>query len=189
MSLFLNMFKVTRSKINGCVELTPNIFLDERGSFVKVFHNEAFKALGLEAEFAEEYYSKSLMGVTRGLHFQVPPEDHTKLVYCVEGSVFDVVLDLRLGSPSYGQCETFNLTASDANMIYIPKGMAHGFCSLSESSTLIYKTSTVYNPECDSGILWSSVQVDWPTKHPIISERDVAFPSFNHFVSPFRFEQ
>mgnify|MGYP001047693918 CR=1 FL=1 len=183
------MFNVKKSRINGCLELIPKIFNDERGSFVKVFHNEAFKALGLEDEFREEYYSKSSMGVIRGLHFQVPPEEHTKMVYCVDGSVFDVVVDLRVGSTTFGQCETFNLNAADANMIYIPKGLAHGFCSLSESSTLIYKTSTVYNPNFDSGILWDSVPVVWPVKKPIISQRDSVFPGLCDFESPFKYKE
>ena len=84
--------------------------------------------------FQEDYYSKSLKGVIRGLHFQLPPQEHSKIVYCVNGSVFDVVVDLRVGSPTFGKYETFNLNSNDANMIYIPKGLAHGFCSLSESS-------------------------------------------------------
>ena len=132
------MFNVKQSKIKGCLQLTPKIFNDERGSFIKVFHNEAFKSLELEENFLEEYYSKSHKGVIRGLHFQLPPHEHAKMVYCVNGSVFDVVVDHRVGSTTFGQCETFNLNSSDANMIYIPKGLAHGFCSLSESSTLIY---------------------------------------------------
>ena len=181
------MFKIKRSKIDGCCELTPNIFEDNRGSFVKVFHDEAFADLGLENKFAEEYYSKSFKGVIRGLHFQVPPEDHVKLVYCISGSVFDVVVDLRVGSPTFGQYDTFNLCADDANMVYIPKGMAHGFCSLSESSTLVYKTSTTYNPTCDSGILWNSVDIDWPDKDPVLSNRDKNFCDFKSFKSPFFF--
>ena len=182
------MFNINQSTIKGCLELIPKIFYDERGSFVKVFHSEAFKSLGLEEVFQEDYYSKSLKGVIRGLHFQLPPQEHSKIVYCVNGSVFDVVVDLRVGSPTFGKYETFNLNSNDANMIYIPKGLAHGFCSLSESSTLIYKTSTTYHPKCDSGILWNSVSIDWPTKKPVISDRDSSFKPFSDFVSPFKYE-
>ena len=186
MSSFQNMFEIKQSKIEGCFEITPKIFNDERGSFVKVFHNKAFNQAGLESNFVEEYYSKSLKGVIRGLHFQTPPEEHVKLVYCIEGSVFDVVVDLRLGSKTYGKFETFTLNSKDANMIYIPKGIAHGFCSLSELSTLIYKTSTVYSPSQDSGILWNSVGINWPSEVSIISNRDKGFVDFKSFDSPFK---
>ena len=182
------MFSIKQSTIKDCLELIPKIFHDERGLFVKVFHSGSFKSLGLEDVFKEDYYSKSLKGVIRGLHFQLPPQEHAKIVYCVSGSVFDVVIDLRVGSPTFGQCDTFNLNSNDANMIYIPKGLAHGFCSLSESSTLIYKTSTVYYPEFDSGILWNSVPIDWPVKKPVISDRDSSFKPFSDFVSPFKYE-
>tara|TARA_B100000925_G_scaffold138682_1_gene103912 strand:+ start:6573 stop:7121 length:549 start_codon:yes stop_codon:yes gene_type:complete len=181
------MFSIKQSTIKDCLELIPKIFHDERGLFVKVFHSGSFKSLGLEDVFKEDYYSKSLKGVIRGLHFQLPPQEHAKIVYCVSGSVFDVVIDLRVGSPTFGQCDTFNLNSNDANMIYIPKGLAHGFCSLSESSTLIYKTSTVYYPEFDSGILWNSVPIDWPVKKPVISDRDSSFKPFSDFVSPFKY--
>ncbi len=181
------MFEIKRSKIDGCYELAPRIFKDNRGSFVKVFHYEAFDELGLENKYAEEYYSKSYRGVIRGLHFQVPPRDHVKLVYCTEGKVFDVVVDLRLGSETFGVFETFNLCADSANMVYVPSGLAHGFCSLSETSTLVYRTSTTYDPSCDSGILWSSIGIDWPEKNPILSSRDKSFTEFKAFKSPFVF--
>lgn len=180
-----DMFDIKRSKIDGCLELIPSIFEDHRGSFVKVFHQDAFASAGLENSFTEEYYSKSLKGVIRGLHFQIPPKDHVKVVYCVQGSVFDVVLDLRVGSPTFGEYEVFSLTAKDANMVYIPKGMAHGFCSLSEASILVYKTSTVYDANYDSGIRWDSAGIQWPTETPIVSDRDKQFPTFQSFKSPF----
>tara|TARA_Y200000002_G_scaffold367831_1_gene360273 strand:- start:65 stop:619 length:555 start_codon:yes stop_codon:yes gene_type:complete len=179
------MFEIKKTKISGCLELIPNIFDDKRGLFVKVFHQNAFASAGLETNFTEEYYSKSIKGVIRGLHFQIPPKDHVKVCYCVQGSVFDVVLDLRLGSPTFGEHEVFSLTAKDANMVYIPKGMAHGFCSLSESSILVYKTSTVYDANYDSGIRWDSAGIQWPTESPIMSDRDKEFIDFQSFKSPF----
>lgn len=179
------MFECQKSKLKGCLEIFPKVFKDDRGSFVKVFHKPNFKSLDLEGNFVEEYYSRSFKNVIRGLHFQVPPADHTKLVYCIEGLVFDVVLDLRKDSPTYGQYATFTLDASLANMVYIPKGMAHGFCSISNSSTLVYKTSTIYESDYDKGILWNSLDIPWPTSSPIISERDRSFSEFNFFKSPF----
>ena len=179
------MFECKKSIIDGCIEIFPKVFEDERGSFVKVFHKTNFENLNLEGDFAEEYYSRSFKNVIRGLHFQIPPADHTKLVYCIEGVAFDVVVDLRQGSPTYGQYETFTLDSKLANMVYIPKGMAHGFCSISDSSTLIYKTSTVYDPKCDTGVLWNSIGIPWPTLSPIMSERDKQFLEFKFFKSPF----
>lgn len=180
------MFEINESQIEGCYKITPKIIKDERGSFVKVFHSKAFLDAGLESSFVEEYYSKSKKGVIRGLHFQTPPEDHVKIVYCSEGSVFDVVVDLRIGSKTFGKFETFTLNSENANMVYIPKGIAHGFCSLSNSSTLIYKTSTVYSPSQDSGILWNSVGINWPVEEPILSRRDKEFVDFKSFKSPFK---
>ena len=185
MHLLLNMFEIKGSHLDGCFEIIPNIIKDNRGSFVKVFHHETFADLGLENRFVEEYYSKSYKGVIRGLHFQVPPEDHVKLVYCISGNAFDVIVDLRIGSPTYGQFDTFNLCADKANIVYIPTGIAHGFCSLSESSTLVYKTSTMHNPSYDKGVLWNSIDIDWPEKDPVISKRDKNLIDFKSFKSPF----
>jgi dTDP-4-dehydrorhamnose 3,5-epimerase len=183
------MFDVISTEMPGCYEIQPRVFNDARGRFVKVFHQDLFAERGLETRFSEEYYSVSHRGVIRGLHFQAPPADHVKLVYCVYGEVFDVVLDLRMGSPTYGKTASFQLSADKGNYIYIPKGLAHGFCATSDVSTLIYKVSTVYAPQCDSGVLWSSIDIEWPTASPIISERDNDFKPFSEFESPFTYEQ
>ena len=182
------MFEKKDSKILDCVELFPHIFKDDRGSFIKTFHKSAFESLGLDFDFSEEYYSRSYKNIIRGLHFQIPPMDHSKLVYCIEGSVFDVIVDLRVGSPTFGMFDTFNLNAETANILYIPRGIAHGFCSETDISTMIYKTSTLYDPNSDTGILWNSIDIPWPTKNPIISERDKQFISFEDFNSPFVFQ-
>lgn len=182
------MFDVRRTSISGCYEICPRVFEDARGRFVKVFHQDAFAALGFETNFAEEYYSVSHQGVIRGMHFQTPPMDHVKVVYCTQGAVFDVVVDLRRGSPTYGQAATFSLSAEDGNFVYIPKGMAHGFCAINENTTLVYKVSTIYAPEHDAGILYSSVNVEWPAHAPIMSNRDLQFPSLSEFESPFIYE-
>lgn len=182
------MFDVRRTSISGCYEIRPRVFEDARGRFVKVFNQDVFAALGFETNFAEEYYSVSHKGVIRGMHFQTPPMDHVKVVYCTQGAVFDVVVDLRRGSPTYGHAATFSLSAEDGNFVYIPKGMAHGFCAVSENATLVYKVSTVYAPEHDAGILYNSVNVEWPAPAPIMSDRDLRFPSLNEFESPFIYE-
>lgn len=182
------MFVLKKSKIAGCFELQPKVFEDARGRFVKVFHEQAFAAQGLQTDFAEEYYSVSYKNVIRGMHFQLPPMDHVKMVYCVEGKVMDAVIDLRIGSPTYGQYEVFELSAAKANCIYIPKGMAHGFCALSEQAIMVYKVSTIYSPAHDAGILWNSVGIPWQQPEAILSVRDESFPGLDQFVSPFIYE-
>lgn len=179
------MFALNKSKIKGCFELQPKIFEDARGRFVKTFHEQEFASRGLETKFEEEYYSISHKSVIRGLHFQLPPMDHVKMVYCVEGEVLDAVVDLRIDSPTYGEFELFELSAAKANSIYIPKGLAHGFCVKSELAVLMYKVSTIYSPESDAGIHWNSVGIPWCTDTPILSDRDLSLPIFNEFISPF----
>lgn len=180
--------EIRQSKIPGCYELVPKIFEDQRGRFIKTFHKNLFEENHLETCFAEEYYSISHQNVLRGLHFQRPPHDHTKLVYCVQGEVMDVVVDLRVGSPTYGEVESFQVSDLKANLIYIPPGLAHGFYVISDRALMVYKVSTVYAPEHDTGIRWDSVDISWPSTTPIISERDRGFQSLSEFKSPFIFK-
>ena len=180
--------QIRETGIPGCFEITPHLFTDERGSFVKTFHQDLFQQHGLETEWREEYYSVSRKGVLRGLHFQVPPHDHAKLVYCTAGMVLDAVLDLRVGSPAYQRHELFELNAETAHMLYLPKGVAHGFYTLSDSATMMYKVSTVYAPACDTGILWNSAGIPWPDSHPVVSQRDGNLPELSDFSdNPFRY--
>lgn len=179
------MIGLKESQIQGCFEVQPKVFQDERGRFVKTFHIDVFAKMGLQTKWAEEYYSISRKGVLRGLHFQLPPHDHEKLVYCVAGKVVDVVVDLRCGSPTYGQCVMFELSLEAANMVYIPRGLAHGFYTISDTATMMYKVSTVYAPEYDAGIHWNSVEFAWPDDNPILSKRDSEFPPISSFASPF----
>jgi len=180
--------KIRKTKIPGCYEIHPVVFKDERGSFVKTLNNEIFRNNGIETTFAEEYYTVSRKGVLRGLHFQNPPMAHKKIVYCPIGEVIDAVLDLRKGSPTYGQYLIFNLSAEEANIIYIPEGLAHGFYAKTETVLMIYKTTTLYTPELDSGILWNSAGIPWPALDPIISKRDASFIPFIEYNSKFIYE-
>lgn len=181
------MFELRATPIAGCHEIRPRLADDARGRFVKVFHRPAFEDLGLHADFVEDYYSVSRRGVLRGLHFQAPPADHAKLVYCPEGAVFDVVLDLRRGSPSYGRAQGFHLGAAHGNLLHLEPGLAHGFYVLSERAVMVYKTTAVHAPAQDGGVLWSSVDVDWPLVggEPVVSARDQSFPALRDFSSPF----
>jgi dTDP-4-dehydrorhamnose 3,5-epimerase len=179
---------IVSTPIPGCVELQPEILGDARGHLLKVFHAPLWQELGFLTKFDEEYYSRSVKNVIRGFHFQRPPLQHTKVVFCVHGEVLDVVLDLRKGSPCFGQFHSTRISQERGNLLYIPEGLAHAFCTLSSDAVIYYKVATVYSPGNDTGICWDSVGVDWPVAEPIISARDRAFPKFSEFDSPFVFE-
>jgi dTDP-4-dehydrorhamnose 3,5-epimerase len=181
--------KIKETKLNGCYQITTDLYTDERGVFVKTFHHEIFMKLNLQTEYKEEYYSHSYEGVLRGLHFQIPPYDHDKLVYCIYGSVVDVVVDLRNGSPTYGKFELFNLNSQNGMSVLIPRGMAHGFYVTSKEAIMVYNVSEVHSPTHDSGIRWDSIGIQWPNNNPIMSERDKQFTPFSQFVSPFQYKE
>lgn len=178
------MFTCRPVGLSGVIEVVPRRFLDERGLFVKTYHRDLFLKEGLGIDWVEEYYSYSHAGVLRGLHFQRPPCDHAKLVYCAVGEVFDVVVDLRRGSPTFGAHCSVTLSAATANMLYIPSGFAHGFYAVTDA-LMMYKVSTVYSPECDDGIRWDSIGCSWLSSAPILSERDRGFSTLERFDSPF----
>ena len=157
---------------------------DERGVFVKTFHKDNFGLNNIETSFKESYYSSSIKNVIRGMHFQIPPHDHNKLVYLTSGEIIDVILDLRKASSTYGKFISIQLKAF-SNSIYIPKGCAHGFLAKSEEVTIVYNVSSVYDQRCDRGIRWDSFGFDWNVPNCIVSERDATFPNFKDFISPF----
>jgi dTDP-4-dehydrorhamnose 3,5-epimerase len=173
----------------GCVRLQPVVHEDHRGRFVKTMHHDTFASFGLRSDFLEEFYSVSTRHVMRGLHLQLPPADHAKLVYCTGGEVLDAVVDLRVGSPTHGRHELFELSANRADILYIPSGMAHGFLTLSDSATLVYKVTSMYSPPHDSGIRWDSAGIPWPVREPVVSERDQRLPTLGEFQSPFVFPE
>jgi dTDP-4-dehydrorhamnose 3,5-epimerase len=178
------MFSFEPTYIDGVIRIKPSPHKDLRGEFVKIYHEELYNHFGIQSTFAEEYYSTSKKGVIRGLHFQRPPMDHNKLVYCVAGKVLDVVLDLRKSSASYGHVASFELQPF-SEFLFLPKGIAHGFYSLEDNSIMVYKVSTVYAADLDDGILWNSIDFEWPIEDPILSERDKKFSRLSDFQSPF----
>ena len=182
------MFELKGSTVSGCHELMTDVRHDPRGRFVKTFHADFFEARGMATVFREQYYSVSQRGVLRGLHFQVPPFDHHKLVFCTSGRIVDAVVDIRRGSPTFGRHAVFELSAELANQIYVPRGCAHGFYVTSEEATVVYNVTTVYAPDHDAGILWSSAGIVWPDRNPVLSERDAEFPPLSDFDSPFLFD-
>lgn len=171
--------------IPGLRRLVCRSFRDERGVFVKTFHRGIFEEAGLEHAIAEEFYSATARGVVRGMHFQVPPHDHTKLVYCAAGRVMDVVVDLRRGSPTYGRWHAEELSAAIPAALFIPQGLAHGFQSLEDGSLLFYSVSTVHHPESDRGIRWDSFGFTWPEPVTGVSDRDRGHPALAGWESPF----
>lgn len=159
--------------------ISYNRVSDDRGYFQKIFSsNTSFN-------FLEQYFSSSKKNTIRGIHFQLPPYDHDKLVYCVKGKVLDLIIDLRFKSINYMKYKTIILDEKETKALFIPKGFGHGFLSLEDDSILNYSTSTIYNEEYDSGIHWSSLGYDWPVKNPLVSTRDSSFINLQDFKSPF----
>ncbi len=177
--------KVIQTPIEGCFELQPRVFKDDRGRLVKTFHEEMFKSNGLETDFKEEYYSVSSKNILRGLHFQLPPHDHIKCVTCIDGKIFDVVVDLRKESSTYKHYFSLELDSEKGNMLYIPKGLAHGFYVMSEKAIFLNRTTTVYAPDSDVGIHWDSCGIEWPNANPTISEKDDQMITLEKFQNPF----
>lgn len=157
---------------------------DSRGKFVKTISDSMLRELMCDFVMREEYYSISNKDVIRGMHFQVPPYDHVKIVYCLKGMVQDVLLDLRPG-PTYGNSKSILLEESFPMMLIIPSGIAHGFKSLTDGSLMVYKTSSEYVPSLDAGIIWNSFDFDWKLNNPILSDRDTLHPKFEDFKTPF----
>ena len=172
----------------GCFRIFPKRVKDGRGEFVKIFVDEDYRCMGLPTQFAEEYYSRSVKGVLRGLHFQSPPHQYEKLLYCMHGAIRDVILDLRVGSPRFKMAEVIELDTEDRSALFLCEGIAHGFLVLSEWALVSYQTTAAYAPAYDDGILWNSIGADWGIASPILSARDAVFGKLEDFESPFVFE-
>ena len=180
-----NPFTLIPTGFPGLCVLQPRHFKDQRGTFVKTYHQGLFADLGIHFTPREEFYSISRRGVLRGMHFQLPPAAHSKLVYCARGRVLDVVVDLRRGSPGFQQTFSRELSGAAPELVFIPIGFAHGFLSLEDDSMMVYQTDVVHTPECDAGVAWDSIGFTWPVSQPVLSERDRAFPALQGFTSPF----
>lgn len=167
--------------------IKPNITEDDRGTFVKVYNDVEFTKQGARFELNELFYSINKRNVIRGMHFQVPPVDHDKLVVVYKGRIIDAILDLRNNSPSYGEHVSVELSDKNKYGLLIPKGFAHGFLSLEDDSIVSYHTSTGYNPDFDRGIKWDSFGMNWGSGPFIISDRDKNHPLFSKFQSPFNY--
>lgn len=140
-----------------------------------------FEEFGLDANFLESFYTRSSANVLRGMHLQLPPADGAKLVYCLEGAILDVALDLRPDSPTFGQTAVVELSRDRHSAAYVPTGLAHGFLVRSGPALVMYHVTSEYHPELDSGVRWDSFGFDWPCLEPLISPRDAALPQFSEF--------
>ena len=171
-------YEFIRTDIPVVILVKPNVFADRRGFFLEAYKYSVFAANGIPDRFLQDNHSRSAKGVLRGLHYQLPPFGQAKLVRCVSGEIFDVALDIRRNSATFGRWVSAVLSAENREMLYIPEGFAHGFCTLSESAEVFYKVTAEYAPEYDRGIRWddSDAAITWPVTCPIVSEKDGALP-------------
>ncbi len=177
--------EINKTSFEGLLVLQTVNYRDNRGGFQKLFNLDFFKENGLDCNFKEFYYSVNNKDVVRGMHFQLPPFEHTKLVYVSKGHIRDVVVDIRKMSATYGQCFSIELDDQKGQYLYIPKGFAHGFVSLEEGSIVNYAQTSCYSREHDCGVDAMSIGFDWGVTEPIRSGRDLTFDALKEFNSPF----
>ena len=174
---------VIKTEIPDVLIFEPKVFGDERGFFFESFNQRIFEeAVGRKVEFVQDNHSKSSKGVLRGLHYQLEPYAQGKLVRCVVGEVFDVAVDIRKSSPTFGKWVGVNFSAENKRQLWIPEGFAHGFLVLSETAEFVYKTTNYYHPESDRGIIWDDpeLQIKWPVDGELnLSTKDMKQPNFN----------
>ena len=173
-------FEFEKQRIEDVILVKPNVFGDNRGFFMETYKKSEFFENGITAEFVQDNHSKSTKGVLRGLHFQAKPFGQAKLVRCTCGRIFDVAVDIRKNSKTFGQYVKVELSEENKNMLYIPNGFAHGFVALTDEVELMYKTSGEYAPSADRGILWNDkdINIDWNIDfQPILSEKDKVQPN------------
>jgi dTDP-4-dehydrorhamnose 3,5-epimerase len=179
--------KIIETPLKGLLIIEPQVFKDERGYFYESYNQEKFFKAGIRDVFVQDNQSLSQKNVVRGLHFQHPPYAQAKLVRVIKGSVYDVVVDIRKDSPTYGQSFGIELTEENFLMLYVPVGFAHGFATLQDNTIFAYKCSAFYNKASEDTILWNdpTLDIDWKVQNPILSEKDKQGKLFQHFQSPF----
>lgn len=180
------MFHFNSLPLSGAFLITLPAFADNRGSFIKTFQHPFFEAAGIGFTLQESYFSLSHKDVIRGMHFQTPPHQHAKIVYCPHGAILDVLVDLRTDSSTYGAHYATELSAANHLAYYIPEGFAHGFKALTDHAMTCYLVSSEHSKEQDTGIRYDSFGFDWQCQAPLLSERDLSFAALDGFSSPFR---
>ena len=171
-------FEFKRLEIPDVILITPKVFADERGFFIETYQKDDFAKAGITSEFVQQNHSKSVKGVLRGLHYQKEPYAQAKLVRCIKGEIFDVAVDIRKNSSTFSKYVSAVLSEENKNMLYIPRGFAHGFEVLSNEAEVIYSVDNFYSKESESGIRWDNqkINIKWPLKTPLISSKDDLWP-------------
>jgi len=167
-----------RMEIQDVVLIDPVVFPDGRGFFMETYKHSDFSAFGIRESFVQDNHSSSGKGVLRGLHYQKEPMAQGKLIRCIQGEIFDVAVDIRRGSQSFGRWISVNLSAENRRMLYVPLGFAHGFMVLSEMAEILYKCTREYSPQDEEGIIWNDpiIGIVWPLGNPVLSVKDMGYP-------------
>ncbi len=175
---------IESTSLPGVQIFTPRVFKDTRGFFCESYNYDVWRAAGIDTVFIQDNHSRSVRHTIRGLHFQLPPAAQAKLLRVVRGAVWDVAVDIRKGSPTFGQWVGVELSEDNFRQLYIPEGFAHGFCVLSDVADVLYKTSRFYSPQHEHGVRWNdpAIGVTWPTDEPILSERDSKAQSLAEYL-------
>jgi dTDP-4-dehydrorhamnose 3,5-epimerase len=176
---------IKTTSLEGVLIIEPDIFRDNRGFFLETFNQNRYNEYGIGCTFVQDNLSFSVQGTLRGLHFQ-NQHPQAKLVQAVTGEVFDVAVDIRPVSNTFGRWEGIHLSDQNKRQLFIPEGFAHGFCVLSETAHFLYKCTDFYNPKDEGGIIWSDpdIAIDWPIQNPIVSDKDKQFPRFSELFTP-----
>jgi dTDP-4-dehydrorhamnose 3,5-epimerase len=179
--------KVSTTNINGLLVIQPKVFTDPRGYFYEPYNKKTFTEIGIPEEFVQDNQSFSQKGVIRGLHFQNPPHAQAKLLRVLQGSIWDVAVDIRKASPTYGQHFAIELSAENKTIFYVPKGFAHGFLTLEDNTLLLYKCSDYYNKPSEESIIWNDpdIAIPWNINNPLLSEKDSNGKKLKEFQSQF----
>jgi dTDP-4-dehydrorhamnose 3,5-epimerase len=185
--------KIELTPLPDVLIAVPRVFDDPRGFIFESYNQETWRANGIDTVFVQDNHSKSTRGTLRGLHFQLPPMAQVKLVRCVRGAIWDVAVDIRVGSATFGLWVGVELSANNFKQLYVPAGFAHGFCVLSDEAEVLYKTSAIYSRAHEQGIAWDDPElaVAWPVSEPLLSERDRNAPSLAEYLAgkPFVYTQ
>lgn len=181
-------FTFERLSIRDVIVVRPERHLDDRGYFKEVYREDLFAEAGITARFVQDNLTRSIRGALRGLHYQLPPAAQGKLIGVVHGRIFDVAVDLRRGGPTYGRWVARTLDVETGELMWIPPGFAHGYCTLSETADVLYKVTERYRPELNRGVRWDdpTLGIRWPIVDPVLSDADRRQPGFDRCDNPFR---
>ncbi|NEW01036.1 dTDP-4-dehydrorhamnose 3,5-epimerase [Bacillus megaterium] len=182
---------IIKTKFEDAILIEPKVFGDHRGFFTESYNKEMFEQNGIDMNFIQDNHSLSQQpGTLRGMHYQLNDNAQTKLVRVTRGAIYDVILDIRKGSPTYGEWQGFILSADNKRQLLIPKGFAHGFCTIVENTEVQYKVDELYSPEHDRGIAWNdpALNIDWPFNNPVLSDKDTKHPTLAEADNNFTWE-